>query len=44
MPLDRIDTPEQAEEEVRCAYVALTRAEKRLYITHASERYVFGTL
>ncbi|KAK9841073.1 hypothetical protein WJX84_007387, partial [Apatococcus fuscideae] len=40
------ETPNDAEveEEIRCAYVALTRAEKRLYITHAAERYVFGVL
>lgn len=31
-------------EEIRCAYVALTRAEKRLFVTHAAERYVFGSL
>ena len=36
------ETPQEAEEEVRCAYVALTRAKRRLYITHAAERIEFG--
>ena len=31
------------EEERRLAYVAVTRARRRLYITHASERQVFGS-
>ncbi|KAK9835077.1 hypothetical protein WJX84_007273 [Apatococcus fuscideae] len=36
------ETPQEAEEEVRCAYVALTRAKRRLYITYAAERIEFG--
>ncbi len=35
--------PEELEEERRLAYVAITRAKKRLYISHAYERMVFGT-
>ena len=43
MPFERPnETPEEAKEEVRCAYVALTRAKQRLYITHAAERIEFG--
>ncbi len=33
---------EEEEEERRLFYVALTRAEKKLYLTHARERMVFG--
>ncbi len=36
------DTAE-LEEERRLAYVAITRAKQRLYITHAAARMVFGT-
>ena len=35
--------PEELEEERRLAYVAITRAKKKLYISHAYERMVFGT-
>ncbi len=43
LPLER-DTMDtlQSEEETRCVYVALTRAEKLLYVTHAAERTVYG--
>jgi DNA helicase-2/ATP-dependent DNA helicase PcrA len=33
---------EDTEEERRLAYVALTRARERLYITHAARRMIFG--
>ncbi|ALS74691.1 ATP-dependent DNA helicase PcrA [Planococcus rifietoensis] len=33
---------EELEEERRLAYVGITRAEKRLYLTHASSRTIFG--
>ncbi|WP_282021069.1 DNA helicase PcrA [Planomicrobium okeanokoites] len=33
---------EEMEEERRLAYVGITRAEKRLYLTHASSRTLFG--
>ena len=33
---------EELEEERRLAYVAVTRAKQRLYITHARERLMFG--
>ena len=33
----------EIEEERRLAYVALTRAKKRLYITHTSSRMMFGS-
>jgi DNA helicase-2/ATP-dependent DNA helicase PcrA len=34
---------EDAEEERRLFYVALTRAKERLYLTHASARTIFGS-
>ncbi|MFV0525508.1 MAG: DNA helicase PcrA [Acidimicrobiales bacterium] len=35
--------PEEMEEERRLAYVGLTRAEHRLYLTHAWSRTIFGS-
>ena len=35
--------PVELEEERRLCYVAITRAKKRLFISHAYERMVFGT-
>lgn len=35
-------TPEQSEEERRLFYVALTRARKQLYLSHANVRTIFG--
>jgi DNA helicase-2/ATP-dependent DNA helicase PcrA len=37
-----IDDPTQLEEERRLAYVAITRARKNLYITHTSNRMLYG--
>ena len=37
------DDPKEIEEERRLAYVGLTRAEKRLYISRAEYRLTFGT-
>lgn len=34
--------PEELEEERRLAYVALTRAKERIYITHVTERVMYG--
>jgi DNA helicase-2/ATP-dependent DNA helicase PcrA len=36
------DSPEELDEERRLAYVAVTRARQRLWITHASMRTLFG--
>lgn len=36
-------TPEEAEEERRLFYVALTRARKKLYLSYAGVRSVFGS-
>lgn len=36
------DSEEDMEEERRLAYVAVTRAKKRLYLTNASQRMLFG--
>lgn len=38
-----MDSPEDLEEERRLAYVAVTRAKKRLYITYAQQRMLFGS-
>ncbi len=35
--------PEEVEEERRLAYVALTRAKEKLYISHAKTRMIFGS-
>ena len=37
------DDPKEIEEERRLAYVGLTRAEKRLYLSRAEYRLTFGT-
>lgn len=37
-----INDPKELEEERRLAYVAITRAEKVLYITHSTRRRVYG--
>jgi DNA helicase-2/ATP-dependent DNA helicase PcrA len=37
-----INDPNELEEERRLAYVAITRAEKILYVTHAMRRRVYG--
>lgn len=37
-----ITDPKELEEERRLAYVAITRAEKTLYVTHAMRRRVYG--
>ncbi|MGN0632373.1 MAG: ATP-dependent helicase [Oscillospiraceae bacterium] len=36
------ENPEDIEEERRLAYVALTRAKRKLYISHAMSRMLFG--
>ena len=37
-----LDDPRQMEEERRLAYVGLTRAKHRLYLTHAAQRATWG--
>ena len=37
-----LDSAEDLEEERRLAYVAYTRAKSKLYLTHASERMLYG--
>lgn len=39
-----VNTRDDLEEERRLLYVAITRAEKKLYLTHAKMRYRFGSL
>lgn len=41
--LRSVGEPEQLEEERRLAYVAITRARERLYLTHAWCRSIFGS-
>ncbi len=42
-PLSRaMDSMEELEEERRLMYVAVTRARKKLYITRAKQRYMYG--
>jgi DNA helicase-2/ATP-dependent DNA helicase PcrA len=38
------DEPGRMEEERRLAYVAITRAEKSLYLTHAANRRMYGSM
>ncbi|MGN0665982.1 MAG: ATP-dependent helicase [Huintestinicola sp.] len=38
-----MDSPEEMEEERRLAYVGITRAKEKLYITHAQQRMLFGS-
>jgi DNA helicase-2/ATP-dependent DNA helicase PcrA len=38
------DDPDDLEEERRLAYVAFTRAEQRLFLSHAASRRVYGEL
>ncbi|MGH9211015.1 MAG: UvrD-helicase domain-containing protein [Acidimicrobiales bacterium] len=40
--LRSLTDPEQLEEERRLAYVGITRAQQRLYLTHAWSRTLFG--
>ncbi len=37
-----VNDPKELEEERRLAYVAITRAEKTLYVTHSMRRRVYG--
>jgi DNA helicase-2/ATP-dependent DNA helicase PcrA len=39
---DEASSPESSEEERRLFYVALTRARKRLFLSHANVRTIFG--
>ena len=41
--LRSLDNPEDLEEERRLAYVGITRAKEKLYITHAQQRMLFGS-
>ena len=36
--------PQALEEERRTCYVGITRAEKKLYLTHADERMIYGNI
>ena len=43
-PLSRaMDDPDELEEERRLMYVAVTRARKKLYITRAKSRFLYGS-
>lgn len=43
LPLERVEASD-IEEERRLMYVAMTRAKRHLFITHAKTRYEFGSL
>ncbi|MGN1089656.1 MAG: ATP-dependent helicase [Huintestinicola sp.] len=38
-----LENPDEMEEERRLAYVGITRAKEKLYITHAQQRMLFGS-
>jgi len=40
--IQSLTAPEELEEERRLAYVAMTRAKDRLFITHARQRMLYG--
>lgn len=40
--MQSIRNPEELPEERRLAYVAITRAKEKLFVTHASERLLYG--
>lgn len=43
-PLSRsLDNPDDLEEERRLMYVAITRARKKLYVTRAKSRFLYGS-
>lgn len=42
-PIRTMDNLEELEEERRLAYVGITRAKEKLYITHAQQRMLFGS-
>ena len=42
--MQALSNPQDLEEERRLFYVAITRAEKKAYLSFAEERYVFGQL
>lgn len=42
--INSFDSPASVEEERRLMYVGMTRARKRLVLTHAAERYVAGEM
>jgi DNA helicase-2/ATP-dependent DNA helicase PcrA len=39
-----LDEPSQLQEERRVCYVGMTRAQERLYMTHARRRFTYGNL
>ncbi len=41
-PIQRASNPSDMEEERRLLYVAITRAEEVLYMSHCSKRYMYG--
>lgn len=42
-PIENASRARDDEEERRLFYVAITRARKKIYISHASRRMIFGT-
>ena len=43
LPVSRsVENPDDLEEERRLAYVAITRAKERLYLTRSKSRYLYG--
>lgn len=41
-PIQRVSSPSDMEEERRLLYVAITRAEEVLFMSHCSKRYMYG--
>ena len=44
IPIYKAETPEQTEEERRLLYVGMTRAKQKLFLSHATKRFLYGEM